>query len=593
MRFFILFCLLISSSWLYGQNINIANRYYNSGEFEKALYTFQTIQQRNQKYAPAILGMARCYRQLDRFDEAFGVLKQGTTLLPEDINISVELGITHHLSKQHEESKAQFENTFELLNNNPNYASFIGQQFKEYNLLKEAIRCYKVGMKNNPLLNYSYEVGQLYGQLGDLENMFSSYFDVLINKPNYIDIIKRRLDDFITDDPENEANIAFRKTLLKKNQQEPLIIYNDFLSWLFVQQKQYRKAFAQERAIYKKTGEGIPQIISLAKTSRDGGDNETAIEILTFVIENTLVESYLIGAHREILLMEIEEGNKKAYASISNEYEALIEKFGKRSKTIDLLLDYGKFVGFYQDDTSKATKFLKQLPKDRMNQQDKARIEILMADLFVLEDKFNKALIYYTRAQKKMENNPIGQEARFKVAKASYYKGDFYWAKSQLHVLKTATSQLIANDAMQLAILIDDNTKEDTTHTALKLFAKADLYKFQEQPEKAFETYQKILDDYRSTSIEDEALLAQAKMLVERNEPEKAIKNLEKIIDFFPSSFLLDDVHFMMGNIYLSQENEKKAKESFEKIIFDHADSIHFVEARKKYRKLRGDEVVN
>ncbi len=593
MRFLILFCLFFSTSWLYSQNINVAHNYYNSGDFEKALYSFQTIQQRKPEYAPAILGMARCYRQLGRFEEAFGILKQGTTLLPTNINISAELGITHHLAKQETLAKNQFENTFNLLHENPNYASFLGKQFKDYNLLKQAIQSYEIGMQHNPLLNYSYEVGQLYGQLGDLENMFSYYFDVMIEKPNYTNLIKRRLDDFIKEDPENEANISFRKTLLKKNQQEPNIIYNEFLSWLFVQQKQFRKAFAQERAIYKKTDEGIPQLISLAMTSKKEGDLETANEILSFVVENTNAETYLISAHRQLLLMDIEEQKPKTYTRIASEYENLIETFGKRSKTINLLLDYGKFVGFFQNDISKATKFLKILTKERMNRQDKARIEILMADLFVLENKFNKALIYYTRAQKKTENNPIGQEARFKVAKASYYKGDFYWAKSQLHVLKTATSQLIANDAMKLAILIDDNTKEDTTHTALKLFAKADLFKFQEQHEKAFEAYQEILEKHRNSSIEDEALLAQARMFIDQSYPEKAIKNLRKIIDFFPTSFLLDDVYFLLGNIYLKQEDENKAKAAFEKIIFDHADSIHFVEARKKYRKLRGDEVLN
>lgn len=593
MRFFISIYIFFSTIGVTAQSINVANSYYNNGDFEKALLSFQSIRQNNPNYAPAILGIARAYRQLDRFDEAFTILKQGTTLLPNDVNISAELGITHHLLKQEKAAALQFQNTFELLDKNPNYASFLGQEFKKYHLLKQAIRSYEVGMRHNPLLNYSYEIGQLYGQLGDLENMFSFYFDTMINKPNYTNIIKRRLDDFINEDPENEANISFRKTLLKKNQQEPNIIYNEFLSWLFVQQKQFRKAFAQERAIYKKTDTGIPQLISLAKTAKESNDKETAIEILNFVIENTEVEGYLVTAHRELLRMEIENRNAKTYSKIAVDYERLIETYGKNPKTISLLLDYGKFVGFYQNDISKSTKFLKSLLKERMNQQDKARIEILMGDLFVLENKFNKALIYYTRAQKKTENNPIGQEARFKVAKASYYKGDFYWAKSQLHVLKTATSQLIANDAMQLAILIDDNTKEDTTHNALKLFAKADLLKFQEQPDKAFEVYNEILKNHRNSSIEDEALLEQAKMLVGRNEAEKAINNLQKIIDFFPDSFLLDDVYYMLGTIYLNQNKENEAKAAFEQIIFNHADSIYFVEARKKYRKLRGDEVYN
>ncbi len=593
MRFIVLLYFLLATYCLSAQSISLANRYYNNGDFEKALYTFQSIRKHNPNYAPAILGMARSYRQLDRFEDAFGTLKQGATLLPEDINIATELGITHHLAKQPDLAQQQFEKTFELLDKKPNYGSFIGQEFKKYNLLKEAIRAYEISTKHNPMMNFSYDIGLLYGQLGEFEHMFSAYFDAMLNKPSLIRIVKRRLDEFIEEDPENEANISFRKALLKKNQQEPNVLYNEFLSWLFVQQKQYRKAFAQERAIFIKTEDGIPQLFNLAKTAKEGGDTETAIEILDFVIENAPSEGYEINAHRELLLIEIEKREPKTYASIAEDYEELIEKFQASPSTLELLLDYARFVGFYQNDFSKAAKFLKPLLKERFNRMAKARIEILMGDLFVLENRFNKALIYYTKAQHKTENNPIGQEARFKVAKASYYKGDFDWAKSQLHVLKTATSQLIANDAMQLAILIDDNTQEDTTYTALKLFAKADLLKFQEQPQEAFDVYNEILKDHRNTSIEDETLLEQAKMFVEREQPKKAIENLKKVIEFHPSSFLIDDVYFMLGNIYLSQEKETEAKDAFEKVIFNHADSIHFVEARKKYRKLRGDEIVN
>jgi outer membrane protein assembly factor BamD (BamD/ComL family) len=65
----------------------------------------------------------------------------------------------------------------------------------------------------------------------------------------------------------------------------------------------------------------------------------------------------------------------------------------------------------------------------------------------VFDEKFNQALIYYSQIQNKIKNDPIAQEARFKVARTSYFKGDFAWAQTQLDILKKSTSQLIANDA--------------------------------------------------------------------------------------------------------------------------------------------------
>ena len=104
-----------------------------------------------------------------------------------------------------------------------------------------------------------------------------------------------------------------------------------------------------------------------------------------------------------------------------------------------------------------------------------------LADILVLDEKFNQALIYFSQVQNLVENDVVAQMARFKVAKTSYYKGDFDWATIQLDVLKSATSQLIANDAMELSLLISENSLEDSTRTALKLYARADLLAFQEK----------------------------------------------------------------------------------------------------------------
>jgi hypothetical protein len=50
---------------------------------------------------------------------------------------------------------------------------------------------------------------------------------------------------------------------------------------------------------------------------------------------------------------------------------------------------------------------------------------------------------------KEEKESPLGEEARFRNAKLSYYKGDFDWAQEQLKVLKASTSELISNDAIE------------------------------------------------------------------------------------------------------------------------------------------------
>ena len=50
--------------------------------------------------------------------------------------------------------------------------------------------------------------------------------------------------------------------------------------------------------------------------------------------------------------------------------------------------------------------------------------------------------------------------------------------RGQLDILKAATSKLIANDAMELSLLISDNIEEDSLTTPLQMYARADLLEF-------------------------------------------------------------------------------------------------------------------
>ena len=69
-------------------------------------------------------------------------------------------------------------------------------------------------------------------------------------------------------------------------------------------------------------------------------------------------------------------------------------------------------------------------------------------------------------------------------------------------------------------------------------------------------------------------------------------KNYQQIIQYYADDILADDAYYYLAELYRNQLNQpEKAKENYEQIIFNFADSIYFVESRKKYRILRGDQI--
>ena len=299
-----------------------------------------------------------------------------------------------------------------------------------------------------------------------------------------------------------------------------------------------------------------------------------------------------LNALYNIMGIKTKQANKETYFSIDEEYNTIFSQYGKQPQTLDLQLSYAHFLAFYFDKPKEATQFLEEALELPLTPLQKAEVKLELGDILVFQEKFNQALIYFTQIQRNLKNSTISQQARFKVAQASYYKGDFKWAESQLKILKSSTSQLIANDALDLKLLISDNKYEDSTQTALKLYAKADLLAFQNKKEEAIVLLDKILKEHKTEPIMAQALFKQGQLFESLLQNEKAVTNYELVIANYREGILMDDALYRLANIYVKQFNEiEKAKVLLEQLIFNHADSVYFVEARKQYRALRGDAI--
>jgi len=145
---------------------------------------------------------------------------------------------------------------------------------------------------------------------------------------------------------------------------------------------------------------------------------------------------------------------------------------------------------------------------------------------------------------------------------------------------------------LDLKLLISDNKYEDSTQTALKLYAKADLFAFQNKTDDAITTLNTILENHKTESIMDQVLYQQAQLFEKKKEYIKAEANYLAIIENYKEDILADDAFYGLAELYINHlQQPEKAKDLYEQIIFNHADSIYFVEARKKYRALRGDAI--
>ena len=590
MRFVVVLFLLMSVQ-VFSQEDLFAKEYFEKGDFEKALYEYKKLYAQSPSNINYINQIIASYQQLERYDDAEQFLKQ----LLERVKYPafyVELGYNYQLKGDLNNANSYYKLALSSLDQNVNNVFSVSRSFQGHSLLNEALATYEKGMALKADFNFNLQMAQIYGEQGNVEKMFVSYMDFVAANPIAVGNIKRAISDFISEDGSNENNVLFRKIVLKKLQEQPNILWNDLLSWLFIQQKDYNKAFIQEKAIFNRQPESLNRIEELANIAISENENQTAKEILNYLIHTAQDLDTLLSANYHLLQLETKESQKDQYESIKKAYEALFNEYGMFSQTLQLQIAYAHFLAFNMNDTKKATTFLEKTLQLPLNDSQKAQVKLELGDVFVLREEFNTALIYYTQIQRSLKNSTISQEARFRVAKTSYYKGDFDWAESQLNILKASTSQLIANDALDLKLIISDNKYDDSLHVALKLYAKADLLAFQNKEDDAIALLNIIIQEHKTENIIPQALFKQAQLFEHKKEYLKAESNYLTILNNYRDGILVDDASYALAELYVNHlAQPEKAKALYEDIFLNHADSIYYIDARKKFRALRGDAI--
>ena len=589
MKTFIFIFFLTITSFSYSQNdYLLGESYYREGEYDKATQVFKKLYSKSPFNTAYLSRLISCYQETDQFLEAEKLLKSKIKKNPKQGFLYVYLGYNYERQQLKELAEKNYNLALSSLDKSASYGGIIGRVFKDYNLLDNAILAYEKVMAENENANYSFQIAQIYGEKGDFKKMFESYINLVDKTENYLSLVQRYTSTYITDDAENEANILFRKTLLRKSASNPKDIWNVLLSWLFTQQKDYGKALIQEKALYQRNSENLDAIFSLGKIAFENKNYDEAKDCFDFINHTSTLSEEKIAANLYIAKIAVATNSDEA----EKLFESLFNEFGKNTQTLKLQVAYADFLTFQQNKPNEAKAILENALQFSKSKFDKARIKLKLGDILVFTGKYNKALIYFSQIQTQLKNHELAQQARFKVAQTSYFKGDFTWAKAQLKVLKGSTTQLIANDALELFLIITDNEPVDSIPSGLKQYSKAALLAFQNKTQQAIDTLNIINTHFKGQPIEDEALFKQAQLFIKQNQFEAAIVNFEKVISLNPEGILIDDAFYELAELYKNHlKNPEKASEYYQKIIFDYSSSIYLVDARKKYRKIRGDTI--
>lgn len=579
----------------------LAQYYYSNGELSKALPYYDKLYEASATKFN-FTRLYECMMSESDYKSAEKLIKNQISANRNDIDYKIIYGQFYIESGEPDKAKKLYNAMIEGLGMSSSevillYEAFIAKS--EYELALETLKQGRKLLKDTYPLNLQFAA--LYKLNGDNENMLKEYLDLLDNYPTYLTTIQAALSVQLDFTSEGIATVdLLQNTLLERIQKKPDITVNsELLIWLFIQKKNFSGALIQVQALDKRLKENGRRVMEIGAICIENNDYETARKAFKYIIGFGEQNPYYYEAENSLLNTRfLEITSMRNYSQIEidetiNDYKSTLKRVGWKRSSLPLIKEMSFIQAFFANQADSALINLnKALELVGLTDLQQAEIKILLADICVLKGDIWEASLLYMQVNNVWKEEPIGHEAKFKNAKIFYYDGEFDYAQSQLSVLKESTSKLIANDAMNLSILITDNFGLDSNYEAMNWFAKADLAIEQHKYIEAFEYMDSITRIFPDHSLGDEILFRKAKAMQLQGNWNESIAYLEKIIEFYGTDILADDALFQMGDIYENQlKNPEKASEYYKKILFEYPGSLYAVESRKRFRILRGDAI--
>lgn len=574
----------------------LAFQYYQQGQYQEASVLLEKIftRTKNEAYFDMYLNSLL---KIKKFDEAEKLVKRLVKENPRNLSYSIGLARLFQESGQPDAATKKYA---EILSNLPAdefKIRDVANRFYSFQAYELAISTFIEGrkiLKNDNL--FTYELLSIYRYKKDKNMLVQEYLSALPTTPDMLLQAQSVISNIFE---EKSDYLILQTALLKKIQKEPDVeVYNKLLIWQYLQQQEYEMALRQLIAQDKRTKDDGFILYTSANTFLENKAYTTAIKAFEYIVSKGKDTPYFLQAKVEMINAKYQlvisgQFDNTKISELANAYNSILEEYGRNARTVFALRRWANLQAFYLNDLPKAEKALEAaMAIPGLAPADLGQIKLDLGDIYILTNQPWEAFLIYEQVAKQFESQVIGNEAHYRSAKLSFYQGNFNYAKSQADVLKASTTQLIANDALNLSLIISDNLQTPLDSNALKMYADAEMLEFRNQIPLALKKLDSINIAYPNNTLADDILMSKSKIFVKTGEITKAVTALKELVETYNTSIWNDDALFTLAEFYERNiKDAEQAKTFYQKLINDHPGSMFSAEARKRFRTLRGDNI--
>jgi len=573
----------------------LAAQFFSNNDFEKAADLYEKLLIKNPTSGYYYENLLLCYLSTQKFDVAEKLTKKQQRKYAANYYFKVDQGYVYKKQGLLPQAQKNWEKLIDGISGEPSQAMELSVAFQKRGETDYAITTFEdARKKSNSQFLFSFELARLYADKLETEKMANEYLNALISNQELLDDIQGYLQLYI--EKNDDYQIVKTAILRKYKENAGNETLSELLIWLYVQRKDFSSAFIQARALDKRFKEEGQRLLLLANLALQNEAFNEATMIYNYIITLGKDKANYMNAKvgtlnaRNSKMLQSAQFTQADLQLLEADYKVFLTEFGRYYFTASVMRDLARLQAYQQNNYDSAIAIFEVLiGMQRLENQFKALCKLELGDIYILKAEEWDAMLLYGQVDKDFKEDPLGQEAKFRNAKLSYYMGEFEWARAQLDVLKTATTQLIANNALELSLLIQDNTL-DSVEQPLLLFAKADLYYYQNKTNEAILLLDSIEKEFPRHALADDILMKRAEIATKKGEYIIATTYLKQLLKENGSDILGDNAHFRLAEITETKLGDKLgAQKLYEEFLEKYPGSFFSVEVRKRFRALRGD----
>jgi len=572
----------------------LALNFYLEKDYEKASELFQQLyndKQSNYYYIYYFNSLVA----IKNYKQAEKLAKQQKKLNPNNYKYLIDEAYVTELSGNKKKADRILNKIINNLPSKRNQIIQITSSLQSKGYAKIAIKVFKKAKLMSDNYSYNFEIANAYLYSGDYDRMFDTYIILLDQNPDDIQRVKNKLQYIMRMDVNSNLSEILKSKLLYASQQNPdKIQLAEMLLWYSLQTKDFSMAFRQARAIDRRFGNRDKDMLELADIAFSNYDFIVSEKAYGYIKDKKTATPYYADSYVGYFLSVIKlvEENptitRKNYEDIEKVGIKALEILGINNTTSIIVINLADITAFKLSKNNEASEMIEEtLANPTINKFNKAYLKLKLADIMVANDNIWDATLLYSQVESDMKNEPVGHEAKLKNAKVFYYAGEFDWANTRLDILKSATSKLISNDAIELSVFINNMREEDTIGFVLRKFAGADLYTYQGKYDSAMMLLDKIEEEPAGIYSMEYMLYNKAQLYYKMSDFKNADSVYNRLITHYPGSIKADNALFKRAEIQRTRfNNNDEAKNLYMILMTDYPESIYSGKARKQYRML-------